>query len=133
MNNQRYNYIFYEKPLYLFTAFLTVSPSTIASQANIYRSIDADVDARLIILPIEQSNQLLVSFDGFSHEFDHHATLYEKHMAMIPYIEIHLAERAPVKKVFTEHRNTAMQQGVQQHYQQKQAICFCAITVYCPL
>lgn len=137
-----------KKFLCLLTALLT----SFASQANIYRSIDAEVDARLVILPAEHSDQFLISFDGFKHEFDRQTMLYEKHMntndardgyyykmvgtpyttvrnnqtntllmgSIIPYIEVHLANRAPVKMVFTEQSDTAMQQRVQQRYLQQQ-------------
>ncbi|MGI5309612.1 hypothetical protein [Rheinheimera sp. WS51] len=122
------------------------------SQAKTYRSFDAEIDARLVIIPTDNNNQFLISFDGFEHPFDSQAMLYtvrdinsdprngsvyqmegtpftnvrnNKRTTLlmgsaVPYIEVYLADRAPIKMIFTDHSDTAMIQRVKQRYEQSQ-------------
>ncbi|MEE2025503.1 MULTISPECIES: hypothetical protein [Alkalimonas] len=122
------------------------------SYANVYHSIDAEIESRLVILPTEHPDRFLIGFDGFQHELDRQAMLYEKRLnsrdardghyyqmlgmpythvrnngrttlifgTSVPYLEVHLAGRAPVKMVLTGPSDTAMKERIEQRYSKRQ-------------
>lgn len=132
---------------HIFVALLFAS----FSHANVYHSIDAEIQSRLVILPTEHPDRFLIGFDGFEHEFDRQAMLYEKHMnnhareghyyqmlgmpythvrnnghttlifgTSVPYLEVHLAGRSPVKMVLTGSSDVAMKERIEQRYRKRQ-------------
>ncbi|MCK7544945.1 hypothetical protein MLC59_12310 [Marinobacter bryozoorum] len=48
------------------------------AHSKVYQSISPEVDARLVIVPSEGEGSFIIGFDGFGHEYDGQAMLYEK-------------------------------------------------------
>lgn len=142
----------YHKPMKIFLCSLIVLLFSSLGHANIYQSIDAEIESRLVILPTEHPEHYLIGFDGFKHELDGQAMLYEKRLnsrdardghyyqmlgmpythvrnnghntliygTLVPYLEVHLAGRAPVKMVLTGTSDTAMKERIAKRYSKRQ-------------
>jgi hypothetical protein len=48
------------------------------SRSKVYRSISADVDASITLVPSSEENQFILAFKGFEHQIDGSAKLYRK-------------------------------------------------------
>lgn len=124
------------------------------SHSKVYRSLSADVDATITVVPTEDDKQFLLLFKGFESAIDGTAKLYQKtpessnpadgyhfqlfgtnqvHLrsqgketlisgSMVPYVEVYLEGRAPIKMIFAYKADIVEARKVQDQYRRYQNI-----------